>query len=193
MEESIDIKSLKEGNESAFKALVDQFQDRVFRTCLGFFETEQEAEDIAQEVFIEVYFSIRRFREEAKLSTWIYRITVSKCLQEIRKKQRKKRFPLFYPEHQTDQKLDCVEDKDNCNHPFLQLENKERAEVLYSALNKLPSSQRVAFVLHKIEGQSYEEISKVMDTSVPSVESLIHRAKMNLRKRLQNYYHKQFE
>lgn len=190
-EELIDVAALKAGDEDAFRTMVESFQDRVFNTCLGFLETRQEAEDVAQEVFIEVYRSLGHFREEAKLSTWVYRIAVTKSLQEIRKKRSKKRFAIFASDEQAEDSLKSVRDSDEGNHPLAQLENKERAEALYAALSKLPESQRVAFTLHKIEGLSYQEISNVMDTSVSSVESLIHRAKTNLRKRLYDFYRSQ--
>jgi RNA polymerase sigma factor (sigma-70 family) len=192
-EELIDVAALKAGDEDAFKTMVESFQDRVFNTCLGFLQTRQEAEDVAQEVFIEVYRSLRHFREEARLSTWVYRIAVTKSLQEIRRKRRKKRFAIFTSNERAKDPLESARDSDEGNHPLAQLENKERAEALYAALSKLPESQRVAFTLHKIEGLSYQEISNVMDTSVSSVESLIHRAKANLRKRLYNFYRSQCE
>jgi RNA polymerase sigma factor (sigma-70 family) len=191
--ELIDVAALKAGDEDAFRTMVDSFQDRVFNTCLGFLQTRQEAEDVAQEVFIEVYRSLGHFRGEAKLSTWVYRIAVTKSLQEIRKRRRKKRLAIFTSNEQAEDSLASAGESDESNHPLAQLENKERAEVLYSALSKLPESQRVAFTLHKIEGLSYQEISDVMDTSIPSVESLIHRARANLRKRLYNFYRTQSE
>lgn len=187
MAESIDITALKRGEEKAFKEMVDHFQDRVFNTCLGFVKNKREAEDVTQEVFIEVYISVNHFREEANFSTWIYRIAITKSLDYIRRKRRKKRFPFF-------QQNDCDNDIRNSsrytetNHPLSQLEDKERAEVIYRAMEKLPQSQRVAITLHKIEGLSYQEISKIMDTSISSVESLIHRAKMKLKKLLFDYY-----
>ena len=192
-EELIDVAALKAGNEDAFRTMVESFQDRVFNTCLGFLETKQEAEDVAQEVFIEVYRSLKHFRGEAKLSTWVYRIAVTKSLQELRKKRRKKRFGLFTSISHADASNESTRVGEDCCHPLAQLENKERAEALYAALSKLPESQRVAFTLHKIEGLSYQEISNVMDTSVSSVESLIHRAKTNLRKRLYDFYRSQRE
>jgi RNA polymerase sigma factor (sigma-70 family) len=190
-ENLIDITALKAGDEGAFKAMVEWFQDHVFNTCLGFLETRQEAEDIAQEVFIEVYRSIGYFRQESKLSTWVYRIAVTKSLEELRRKRRKKRFAIFSRAPENDPHPELLRDFDASNHPLAQLENKERAEALYAALNKLPESQRVAFTLNKIEGLSYGEISEVMVTSIASVESLIHRARTNLRKHLYGFYKSQ--
>jgi RNA polymerase sigma factor (sigma-70 family) len=188
----IDIAALKEGKEGAFRDIVAAYQDRVFNTCLGFLETRYEAEDVSQEVFIEVFRSIKGFRGDASISTWIYRIAVTKSLQEIRKKRRLKRFGRFIPHAQGENDpLDGVGDADRGNHPLAQLEDKERAEVLYAALGALPESQRAAFTLHKIEGLSYQEIAAILDATLPAVESLIHRAKTNLRKRLTEYYRKE--
>ena len=89
------INLLKQGDREAFKTVVETWQDMVFNTGLGILQNEEDAEDIAQEVFIQVFESIHTFKEESKLSTWIYRITVSKSLDNIRKKKAKKRVPKF--------------------------------------------------------------------------------------------------
>ena len=187
MKESIDIQAIKAGDEDAFRTLVETFQDRVFNTCLGFLETREEAEDAAQETFMEVYANVGNFREEAQLSTWIYRIALTQSLQLIRKKKRKKRFALFYSGDAKQEVIESVADS-NDHHPLAQLENKERAEILYNAMKQLQEAQRVAFTLHKIEGLEYKEIGEVMNLSLSSVESLIYRAKANLQKRLHAYY-----
>ncbi len=124
-EVTIDIGALKAGDEGAFGALVETYQDRVFNTCLGFLESKEEAEDAAQETFIEVCHAVQNFREEAKLSTWIYRIAVSKSLMAIRKKRRKKRFAIFYSSEKEGDELEQIGDADERNHPLAQLENKE--------------------------------------------------------------------
>ncbi|MBI4811364.1 MAG: sigma-70 family RNA polymerase sigma factor [Ignavibacteriales bacterium] len=167
--------------------MVDYFQDRVFNTCLGFVKNRMEAEDVAQEVFMEAYSSVNHFREEASFSTWIYRIAITKSLDYIRRKHRKKRF-AFFQQNDGGNDIRYSISHTETNHPLSQLEDKERAEVIYRAMKKLPQSQRVAITLHKIEGLSYKEISKIMDTSISSVESLIHRAKMKLKKLLYDYY-----
>jgi RNA polymerase sigma factor (sigma-70 family) len=192
MSNQVDIAALKQGDETAFRGIVATYQDKVYNTCLGFLESSQEAEDAAQEVFIEVFRSVGNFRGDASLSTWIYRIAVTKSLQEIRRKRRQKRFAHFVPRiHGEEEPSDCVGDPDLRNQPLAQLEDKERADILYRALGQLPESQRVAFTLHKIEGLSYQKIAAIMDASLPAVESLIHRAKTNLRKRLADYYRKE--
>ena len=184
------IVDLKEGSEQAFRALVDDFQEKVVSTCLGFAPNIQDAEDIAQEVFVEVYRSIGNFREQSSLSTWIYRIAVSKSLEFIRHRKRKKRVAFF-------QSLIGLEDErtksvsDTFNHPGVQIENKERGAIIFAAINQLVENQRIAFVLSKVEGLSYQEIAEIMELSISSIESLLHRAKKNLQKKLEVYYRKE--
>lgn len=144
----------------------------------------EEAQDMAQEVFIHVYQNIGKFNGDSKLSTWIYRITTNKCLEEIRRKSRKKRSAQL-----SDISDEMIQNQaPDFHHPGVALEDKERATILFEAIGKLPDPQRVAFTLSKIEQLSYEEISKVMEKSISSVESLLFRAKKNLRKLLTHYY-----
>lgn len=179
---------LQQGDETAFKKLVDEWQSMVYNTALGFVQNEDDADDITQEVFIQVYQSVRSFNSESKFSTWLYRITVNKALDHEKKKNRKKRFAFM-------QNVFGNEDEEQVrsaefNHPGVQLEKKERAAELFKALRQIPSQQRIAFTLHKLEGQSYQEVAEIMNTTLYAVESLIARAKTNLKKALSSYYEK---
>lgn len=180
---------LKSGSAAAFRTLVETHQERVINTCYRFLLSREDAEDVAQEVFLEVYKSIRDFREEAKLSTWIYRIAVTRSLDLIRKRKRKKRMSFL----KSSLGLEEVAEKIPASHggsPDSKLENRERQQVLQNALNSLADNQRTAFVLSKYEEYSYQEIADIMGTSLSAVESLIHRAKKSLQKKLANYYEK---
>lgn len=179
---------LQQGDESAFKKLVDEWQDMVYNTALGIVQNADDADDITQEVFIQVYQSVSSFKGESKISTWLYRITVSKALDHEKKKKRKKRFGFVQSlfDGQDEEQLHPVE----FNHPGVQLEKKERAGELFDALKQIPDNQRIAFTLHKLEGQSYQEIAEIMNTSLYAVESLMNRAKNNLRNELKKYYEK---
>ncbi|MGK7371641.1 MAG: RNA polymerase sigma factor [Candidatus Halalkalibacterium sp. M3_1C_030] len=188
MQEPELIQQLKLGNRDAFRNLVEEYKDRVYNTCLGFLRNPQDAEDMAQEVFMKVYESIGDFREDAALSTWIYRIAVTKSLELIRKRKRKKRFGFFQALLNTEDDPKDIADTAFFPHPGIVAENKERAEILMKAIESLPDQQRVAFTLHKLEELSYKEIAGVMDTSLSAVESLMHRAKKNLQKELFDYY-----
>ena len=165
-----------------------EYQEKVLNTCYGFINSREEAEDLTQEVFVEVFRSISGFKENAKLSTWIYRIAVSKSLEEIRSRKRKKRAAYFKSliGLETAQEIVATKDKD----PHEVLEDAQRLEIMQQAIEKLPENQRIAFTLHKFEQLSYQEVAEVMGSSVSAVESLIHRAKNNLKKYLYRYYEK---
>ncbi len=188
MQDSEFIKQLKLGNEEAFKKLVELYKDRVYNTCLGLLHQQQDAEDITQEVFIQIWDSITSFREDAALMTWIYRIAVQKSLELIRYRKTQKRKSFFESMLGNKNDPDEVSDSDFCVHPGIILEQKERAEVLFRAIKQLPEQQRVAFTLHKVEGLSYREMAEVMETTLSAVEALMHRAKKSLQEELYEYY-----
>ncbi|MFM7510212.1 MAG: RNA polymerase sigma factor [Bacteroidota bacterium] len=183
-EELVLIERLKQGDESAFRTLVEQYQDLVYNTALGIVQNQSDAEDVAQEVFIQVFRSIGSFKSEAKLSTWIYRITTTRSLDLLRAKKSKKRFGLLKRLWETEEES-TVENISDFNHPGVSLERKEEAAQLMAAITQLPENQKVAFILHKLEGLSYLEIAEIMGNTLPAVESLMHRARLNLRKILE--------
>ena len=193
MSEENFIDDLKKGHRNAFAQLIDDYQDKVFGKCLSFVPNKEDAEDIAQEVFVEVFKSIKKFKGNSTLSTWIYRITTNKCLEFIRKKNTKKRFAFLQSLFGNEVPLDRTSYFTEFKHPGILLENQEDAEVLYSAIDRLPEDQRVAFTLHKIEGLSYKEISEITKKSIPSIESLLFRAKKNLQKLLLDFYKNNYE
>ena len=182
MNESDLVKRLQNREEKAFRELVGKVYDGVVKIAIGFMHNRTDAEDIAQDVMVEVHQSIHKFREEASLKTWIYRITVNKSLNAIRKTKRQNL--------QAD--VSEITDKGNNHKPEdeSQTEKRERALVLHKALDALPKNQRVAFTLAKYEDMSYQQIAGLMQISLPSVESLMHRAKKNLQKKLLNYFKK---
>jgi RNA polymerase sigma-70 factor (ECF subfamily) len=176
---------LQQKEERSFEELVNNYKNKLYNTVLGLVQNEMDAEDITQEVFIQAYESIQSFKGDSKLSTWLYRIAISKALDFIRKKNRKKRsaviFRFFGPERKE-------EEPATFHHPGVVLEQRENAAMLFKAINELPEKQRIAFTLHKLEALSYQQVAAVLDTSLSSVESLMHRAKTNLRENLAEYY-----
>lgn len=179
---------LKAGDEQAFKQLVETYQRMVINTCFGFMHNEEIAEDLSQEVFIQVFHSIQNFRSDAKLSTWLYRIAVNKCLNELRKKKNKswlqKAEDLIFDDRQA-----MLADVPK-NQPLHILENKERANMLHEAINKLPDNQKTAFTLSKYRNLPNKEIANIMNMSLSAIEALQNRAKKNLQKFLLYYYKK---
>ena len=184
--DSILIDELKEGDETAFKTLVEAYQHKVFNVCISFVRDTGDAEDISQEVFIEIYRSIKKFKGESSLNTWIYRITVNKSLEFLRRKKAGKRFAFFTSLFSSEGS--AVIEPVDFNHPGVALEDKEKAGVLFRSIDQLSENQRVAFVLYHLEELSYQEIAGTMKLSIAAVESLLFRARKNLRKLLFEFY-----
>lgn len=182
------IKNLRSGNQVAFSLLIDDYQQKVFHTCISFVPNKEDAEDIAQEVFLEVYKSIGKFKGNSKLSTWIYKICTNKCLEFIRKKNAKKRLVFIQRILGNEIPLDKTNFFTEFNHPGILLEHKEQSETIYLALNTLPESQKTVFTLAKLDGKTYQEIAEITGKSMSSVESIMFRAKKNLQKKLANFY-----
>lgn len=188
MDESNLIERLKKGDSNAFDEIVTRFQKKVFTTCIGFVHNAEDAEDLAQDVFIEVFRSVGTFRNEAKLSTWLYRIAVNKSLNFLRKKKRNA-MQIFIENMfiQNDEKATEKLFAAKSTEADAGFEQKELKKILEKAIDSLPKNQKTAFILSKYDEMSYSEISEVMGLSLSSVESLIHRAKTGLQKRLINY------
>jgi len=187
MDEKVLVQQLKRNEPGAFKAVVELYQDRVLNTCYRFLFNREDAEDVAQEVFIEVYRSISSFRAEAKLYTWIYHIAVTRSIDLLRKKKRKKRFAQMKSllgMEEEGKELPALGKDD----PLEKLEQEERMSILHEAINSLPENQRIAFTLSKCEGTGNKKIAEIMGVTLSSVESLMHRAKKNLEKKLYHYF-----
>ncbi|MEO8569125.1 MAG: RNA polymerase sigma factor [Ginsengibacter sp.] len=182
------IELVKKKDRLAFKTLVDTWQGMVYNTALGILQNAEDAEDVSQEVFIQVYESVSSFKGESKFSTWLYRITITKATDHIRKKKRKKRFAFVQSLYGKNDEQ--VIDPPDFFHPGIHLENKENGAILFKAIEELLPNQKTAFVLSKMENLSYREIGEVMNLSEAAVDALLQRAKDKLKKILRNYYMK---
>ncbi len=184
MSETEIIHRLKQGNEQAFRELVDKYRNMVVNTCFGLLHNLHDAEDVGQDVFIEAFKSIHKFRADARLSTWLYRIAVNRSLNFIRDNKKRRWFQSFEEVVKSKSELVKYEVSDDSENPESTIESKQRSLILHEAIDSLPENQRIAFTLNKYEDLSYKEIAEVMQVSVSSVESLIHRAKKNLQQKL---------
>lgn len=152
--------------------------------ALSYVQLRPEAEELTQDVFVEIYQSAEKFAGNAALSTWVYRITVNKCLDFLRYQKRQKRFAalksLFWGETG-----ELRYDPPDFDHPGVLLERQEAARLLFGAIRQLPEAQQTAFILSYVEDLPQAEVADVMGLSRKAVESLLQRAKANLRKRLE--------
>ncbi len=170
-------------DRAALQFLVDTYQRQVIKTAYYLVGDMAEAEDISQDTMMEVVRSISKFKGRSALSTWIYRITVNRSLNAVKEIKRRDLFTRIETFFSGSGTVDR-----NVEDAFIQHENpvekNENSAILYHTISMLPENQRIAFTLHKFEDLPYQEIALVMQMSLSSVESLIHRAKMNLQKRL---------
>jgi RNA polymerase sigma-70 factor, ECF subfamily len=171
-------------DDAAFRTLVELYQSSVLNVCYRILSDRQDAEDVAQDVFVMVYRKAGSFRSESGLSTWLYRIAVNLSLNRLRKRKWDRLLGILtFSDAQFEEATDTMEAPEQ-DRPDRQLEASERSRILNDVLITLPDKQRVAIILHKIEGLSHQEIAEILQVSLSSVESLIHRAKRNLQKKL---------
>lgn len=178
---------VKDNKDRAYGMLVEAYASRIFNTCLNLIRNQEDAEDLTQEVFTAVYLSLDNFGGNSKLSTWIYSIALNKSKEFLRNKTRKKRSGHLTV-IENDESHFMPSGVIEFNHPGVLLENQERAQVLFNAIDQLAENQKIAYTMHKIEGTSYAEIASILNTSVSSVESLMFRAKKRLKEILRDYY-----
>lgn len=185
MNEKEFIVRLRLGEEQAFKLLVEKYQDRVYYSVLNILQDASESEDTAQETFIQVFESIKNFKEESCLATWIYRIAVRKALEKIRKQKNWQRLHSIVPWWMPNEakSIDAA-----YLNPGINSEHKEKATIILKAISELPNNQRVAFTLIRVQGMKHEEASEIMQLSIKAIESLLSRAKENLKNKLKHYH-----
>lgn len=180
-----DIDNLINGDREAFRQFVHHHQKDVYRLAFRFLSAQQDAEDITQEVFIDAFKSLSSFRKESSLSTWLYRITVNRSLNFVKKNRKYiETRSLDFRSDETDHKFKIDLAADYSYDPSVRIERAEKRELINRAISSLSENQKTAFVLHKLEGMPYAQVADIMNLSLSAVESHIHRAKLALQKKL---------
>ena len=184
MEEDFELLArFKKGDQQAFELLVRKYKTTVFNTVYSIMGNTQEADDIAQEVFLKVYTKAGSFKGESSFSTWLYRITVNRCLDELRK--RKIKIISYETEFSQDEKLRLKDVLASREEDITEdLRKKELQDVIQKAMNSLPEKDRIILTLKEIEGLSYNEISKAMEISLGKVKIWLFRARQKLKEKL---------
>ncbi len=166
------------------KKFYEKYNELVFNLALNYTANKEDAEEIAQDVFVNIFKKLESFRYESKIETWIYRITINKSLDYLRsKKSFRNKFLgnlLFF------NNKDEIYEGVNFNHPGVEFENKESVQIIYKCLDKLSSNYKTVIVLLKIEGEPKRKVAEIMNISEKAVESLFFRAKLKLKDLLEN-------
>ena len=171
------------GDHQAFRLLVERHQNAIVGTVTKMLGNTSDSEDIAQQVFIRVWKHAKRYKPDNKFTTYLYTITRNLVYNETRRRSRKKTVST-----------DMREDEQHLQHPDdetaqpdASLLDSELREAIDAAIQSLPENQRLAVVLRRYDNLPYEEIAAVLNTSVPSVKSLLFRARTTLRDTLAKY------
>lgn len=171
------------GDIQVFEVIVNDFKDRVMNICFSYTNDLNDAEDVSQEVFIEVYKSLRQYKKQSSLATWIFRIASNKSIDFIRKRKRLKRGNSLTSYLEDYKNIDWI--NQGQQNPADELIQEQRKQLLYFGLSKLPTRQKEAFVLTQIEGFDHKSAAEILQTSVKSIESLVVRGKKKLRSMLE--------
>jgi RNA polymerase sigma-70 factor (ECF subfamily) len=170
-----------EGDEYAFEVLVRRHQASVLNFIYRYVGDRTKARDLAQEVFLRVWRAANRYEPKAKFTTWIYCIAANLCLNELKSSGKKK---LFFSESSIEEGQTLNEESNVSPSAEDILLAEERSRQISHALQSLPENQRMALILKRYDNLSYGEIAKIMECSVSAVESLLVRAKRNLKEKL---------
>ncbi len=162
-----------------FSEIYQAHSSLVYTMAYKYALNAEDAEEITQDVFLQVHAKITEFRHDAKIETWLYRITVNKSIDFLRRKKRNKN----QVHHRTVQE-DSVQLTSNIRTPAQVLEQDEGIQMLMNCIYQLPENQQQALILLKMEQKTQKEVAEILNTTPKAVESLFQRAKKNLKKRL---------
>lgn len=154
----------------------------VYNLCLNYLQNTEDAEEATQDVFVKVHENLSKFKGDSTAKTWIYRITIRHCLDIIKSKNRQKR--LGFMQSLFGKTGNEIVELTNFSHPGIELENKQAVKTIMSAIYSLPENQKTAIILKSIEDLKGKEIAEIMSISEKAVESLLSRAKQNLKEKL---------
>ncbi len=178
-------------DESSFDEIVNRYSDRIYGFALRITRNTSDAEEVFQEVFLTLAKKLDTFRGESKFSSWLYRITANASYMYIRsQKKHENNISLenYSPYDEKGTLMGRIMYKDWSSRPDIIIFNKEAIIIIEDAINELPESYRTVLHLRDIEGLSNEEVSEVLEITIPAVKSRLHRARLFLRDKLSDYF-----
>ncbi|MBI5816573.1 MAG: sigma-70 family RNA polymerase sigma factor [Nitrospinae bacterium] len=181
------IAQVKAGSFRAFERIVNKYESRVYNHCVKFLNSQEDAEDVLQETFLQVYKSLESFRGESAFSTWLFKIATNGCLMRIRKKKKVDLVSIDKPLEFDGSSLQR-EIVDWSKNPALMHGNDEIKRLLDTIISSLPEDKRIVLIMKDVEGFSNIEIGQILNMTVAAVKSRLHRARLVLREALTKYF-----
>jgi RNA polymerase sigma-70 factor (ECF subfamily) len=185
--EDFSLPALRDGDRSEFARLVEAYSGFIYRLALKLLEDPQDAEDVLQETFIKAYRALPNFDGRSSLSTWLYRIATNEALMLMRR-HKVSTVSIEEPDESSEEQQEPLQILDWCCAPEVELMSGEARRVLDQAIDTLPESLRVVFVLRDIEGLSTLETAEVLNLSETAVKTRLSRARLRLREQLTGYF-----
>jgi RNA polymerase sigma-70 factor (ECF subfamily) len=180
------VRRAKAGDEAAFTELIHRHEARVYNHALRLMGNAQDAEEVLQDTFLQVYRNLARFEERSRFSTWVYRIATNEALMRLRRASRKREVLLEDLPGKDEREGDEV--RDFARSPLDDVFDQEIRERLHEVLAELPEEYRVVFTMRDIDELSNAEVAEVLGISVPAVKSRLHRSRLHLRNRLSRIF-----
>ena len=177
------VRRAKQGDEAAFAGLVERHQGRVYQHASRLMGNAQDAEEVLQDTFLQVFRNLDRFEERSKFSTWVYRIATNEALMRLRRVGRRREvslddMPVAAVEHASEGVQALA--RTAVDHVM----DREIREALQAAVAELPEEYRVVFVLRDVDDLTNAEVAEILDLSIAAVKSRLHRARLFLRDRI---------
>jgi len=179
------------GDRKAFETLVGRYQSKVYRLAMGLTHNAQDAEEILQEVFLKVYQNLAEFEGKSAFSSWLYRIALNTTYMKLRERRGTNLVSLDDVANQLEE-ISLDQEAKWSSRPDEQLHTAEAFAIIEKAVEKLPEEFKSVLILRDIEGFTNEEVGEILDLSVPAVKSRLHRARLILRQRLDDFYRQVF-
>lgn len=186
------VEAAKKGNRAAFEEIVKRYERKVYNLAFRILGNQDDASDVLQDTFLQVFKNISTFKGDSKFSTWLYRIATNASLMKKRKDKKTQSISIETPILTgKGNKISRQLKDDWAGNPLDIVEKKEIKNVLKKAIASMHEEYRIPLVLRDIDGFSNEEVSKILNISVPAVKSRVHRARMFLREELGNYFNEE--
>jgi RNA polymerase sigma-70 factor (ECF subfamily) len=168
------------GNQQAFRAIIEANQGFVYAVAFRFVQDQQEAEDITQEVFVRLWKNLHTYKQEVRLSTWLYKIVTNRCLDFLKSRHGRER----------KNKVDVDKHQGLTNHttPEKEFQQRELSWIIHAAANEMTPKQKAVFILRDLEGLSPEEVSETISMSPGNVKSNLFHARKKMTEKLKAYY-----